>query len=270
MSNKREFEPIARAFMAGGPTQLADRVLESSLAEVHHTRQRRVLLRAPWRTPVMNIYAKLAAAAVVVVAVGALGVWVLSPGSSSTPVGAPPAPSASPSAPPEPSPSPEPNPSPTPPPTVPPLSGTFTSTLHGISLATPDGWTTQPATEAWDGAPFPDYGDPSVDLIHDPVRRGELWLMVASRPLGAADPAQWPADQLAALECVTVPLSVDGATGLIGAEFDRTDCSAVFVATGGRGYMIRLYDSTGLPGYDRAWFDEVLAAVDLRPEDAVD
>ena len=47
MSNKHEFEPIARAFMAGGPTQLADRVLESSLAEVHHTRQRRVLLRAP-------------------------------------------------------------------------------------------------------------------------------------------------------------------------------------------------------------------------------
>jgi hypothetical protein len=34
--------------------------------------------------------------------------------------------------------------------------------------------------------------------------------------------------------------------------------------------MIRLYDSTGLPGYDRAWFDEVLATVDLRPEDAVD
>ena len=89
MTNERDFDRIARAFMADGPTQLADRVLDSSLADVHHTRQRRVLLRAPWRTPVMNMYAKLAAAAVVVVAVGALGVWFLNPGSSSPPVGAP-------------------------------------------------------------------------------------------------------------------------------------------------------------------------------------
>jgi hypothetical protein len=271
MSNKREFEPIARAFMADGPKQLADRVLESSLAEVHHTRQRRVLVRAPWRTPVMNIYAKLAAAAVVVVAVGALGVWFLSPGSSSPAVGGPPASSTSPSAPPEPSPTPESSPTPSPMPSTPPLSGTFTSTVHGISLATPAEWTTQPATEAWDGAAFPDYGDPSVDLIYHPVRQGELWLMVASLPLGAADPDQWPADQLAGLGCVTVPLSVDGATGLIGATFDRTDCSAAFITSSGRGYLIRLYDSTGLQnGYGRTWFDEVLATVQLHPEDAVD
>jgi hypothetical protein len=95
--------------------------------------------------------------------------------------------------------------------------------------------------------------------------------MVASRPLGAADPAQWPADQFEAAGCsITVPVTVDGATGLIGADFTSTDCSVVFVATGGRGYHIRLYDSSGLPGYDRAWFDEVIATVDLRPEDAID
>ena len=270
MTNERDFDRIARAFMAEGTTQLADRVLERSLADVHHTRQRRALLRAPWRTPVMNIYAKLAAAAVVVVAVGALGVWFLDPGSSSAPVGGPPAVSASPAEPLEPSASPEPSPSSAPLRTPAPLSGSFTSTRHGISLATPAEWTTQPATEAWDGRPFPNYGDPDVDLIQHPVHQGELWLMVASKPLEAADADQWPADQLAALECVTVPLSVDGATGLIGATFDRTDCSAAFVTASGRGYMIRLYDSTGLPGYDRAWFDGVLATVDLRPEDAVD
>jgi len=266
MSNKREFEPIARAFMAGGPTQLADRVLESSLAEVHHTRQRRVLMRAPWRTPVMNIYAKLAAAAVVVVAVGALGVWFLSPGPSSAPVGAPPAPSAAPS----PSPTPGPNAVPSSGPTTPPLSGTFTSTRYGISLAIPDGWTTEPGTEAWDGAAFPNYGDPSVDLIHDPVRQGDLWLMVTS--LQAADPGIWPQDQFAGSGCSsTERVTVDGISGLIGSDFTSTDCSVVFVSTAiGRGYQIRLYDSSGLPGYDRAWFDEVLATVDLRPEDAVD
>jgi hypothetical protein len=271
MSNKREFEPIARAFMAGGPTQLADRVLESSLAEVHLTRQRRVLVRAPWRTPVMNIYAKLAAAAVVVVAVGALGVWFVSPGSSSAPVGGAPTPSASPTASLESSPTPEPTPTFDPEATVPPLSETFTSTRHGISLATPDGWTAQPATEAWDGAAFPNYGDPSVDLIYEPVRQGELWLMLASMPLGSVDPDQWPADQLAAAECtMPVPLSVDGASGVIGADFSSTDCSVAFVATGGRGYQIRFYNSIAPNGYDRAWFDTVLATVDLRPEDAVD
>ena len=268
MTNQPDFDPIARAFMASGPTQLADRVLERSLAEVHRKRQRRVLLWAPWRTPVMNIYAKLAAAAVVVVAVGALGVWFLSPGSSPS-VGAPPAESAPPSASPEPGSTPEPSLTPSPVETIEPLSETFTSSVHGISLATPEGWTAQPATEeAWNGAAFPNYEDPSVDLIFDPVHQGELWLMVAS--VAGADPDEWPAGQLAELGCVTVQVTVDGVSGLIGAEFDRTDCSAAFVIAGGRGYMIRFYDSTGGPGYDRAWFDEVLASVDLRPEDAID
>ena len=271
MSNKREFEPIARAFMAGGPTQLADRVLERSLAEVHHTPQRRALWWAPWRTPVMNIYAKLAAAAVVVVAVGALGVWFLSPGSSA-PVGGPAPVSASPSASLEPSQTPEPSATPTPLPTVPPLSGTFTSTRHGISLATPAGWTTRQATQAWDGEPFSNAEDPSVDLIQSPpLPEGSLWLMLASRPLDAADADQWAADQFEAWGCSsTEPVTVDGATGLVGADFQSSDCAVVFVTTGGRGYHIRLYDSSGLPWYDRAWFDEVLATVDLRPEDAID
>ena len=270
MSEKRDFEPIARAFMGTGPTQLADRVLERSLADVHHTRQRRVLVRAPRRTTVMNIYAKLAAVAVVVIAVGAVGVWLITPRSSTPAVGETPTQSASPSAPPESSPTPEPTPTYDPEATVPPLSETFTSTLHGISLATPSGWTTQPATEAWDGAAFPNYGDPSVDLIYEPVRQAELWLMLASMPLGSADPDQWPADQLEALGCITVPVTVDGATGLIGADFETSDCAAAFVTTGGRGYTIRFYNSIAPQGFDRAWFDEVLASVDLRPEDAVD
>ena len=46
------------------------------------------------------------------------------------------------------------------------------------------------------------------------------------------------------------------------------------VSAGGRGYMIDLYtsgDEAWLDSvYDRAWFMDVLAKVDLRPEDAVD
>jgi hypothetical protein len=276
MSTNREFEPIARAFMAAGPTQLADRVLESSLADVHHTRQRRGLRRAPWRTPVMNIYAKLAAAAVVVIAVGALGVWFLSPGSTSEPGGAP-DPSASPSEPSAPSALPPASPSPTPLPGIPapPLSETFTSATNGITLAVPEGWTTRPATEAWEGG-IPITDEATADAIHDPALEDHLLMSIASMPLGGADPDQWATDQYAsdfADECPDAePITVDGATGVIGAG----DCTPLlaFIAKGDRGYLILLRVSPDegwlAPVYDRAWFESVLATVQLRPEDAVD
>ena len=276
MNNERDFDRIARAFMAEGTTQLADRVLERSLADVHHTRQRRVLLRAPWRTPVMNIYTKLAAAAVVVVAVGALGVWILSPGSSSPGVGAAPGPSASPSGPSAPSASPRSSPSPTPLPGIPapPLSEEFTSARYGISLTAPAGWSTRPGTEAYEGG-TPLVSDSTADLIHDPLLQDHLVMQVASMPLGGADPGQWVADQIEAEAdwCPDAePITVDEAAGVIGAcdSYPRL----AFVAEGDRGYLIMLRVSGDepwlAPVYDRAWFEEVLATVQLRPEDAVD
>jgi hypothetical protein len=46
------------------------------------------------------------------------------------------------------------------------------------------------------------------------------------------------------------------------------------VTTAGRGYLIHLFSSPDDPAavapYDRAWFEEVLATVQLTPEDAVD
>ena len=272
MSNKRDFEPIARAFMAAGPIQLADRVLESSLAEVHHTRQRRVLLRAPWRTPVMNIYAKLAAAAVVVIAVGALGVVLLNPGSSSPGVGAAPGPSASPSGP---SPTLEPSPSPTPLPGIPapPLSDDYTSARFGITLAAPDGWITRPATEAWEGG-LPNTSETTADAIYDPVLQDHLHLTIASMPLGEANADQWATDRFEAeANCFdSEPIAVDGATGVIGAEACYPH--VLYVAKGDRGYLILLRISPDepwlAPVYDRAWFESVLATVQLTPEDAVD
>ena len=64
---------------------------------------------------------------------------------------------------------------------------------------------------------------------------------------------------------------MDGATGLIGAN----DCDiTVAVTTAGRGYWISLRtsndDPSAVASYDRAWFEEVLATVQLQPEDAVD
>ena len=46
------------------------------------------------------------------------------------------------------------------------------------------------------------------------------------------------------------------------------------MTTAGRGYWIQLFTSDDNPGavaaYNRTWFEEVLATVQLHPEDAVD
>ena len=61
------------------------------------------------------------------------------------------------------------------------------------------------------------------------------------------------------------------ASGLIGSE----GCDLAVVTTDGRGYWISLRasnddDPSAVAPYDRAWFEEVLATVQLHPEDAVD
>jgi len=65
----------AAAWLADGPTELADRVLDAALREVHLTKQRRAL-RVPWRFPQMPAFARsggLAAVALVaVIGAGAL------------------------------------------------------------------------------------------------------------------------------------------------------------------------------------------------------
>ena len=55
----------------------------------------------------------------------------------------------------------------------------------------------------------------------------------------------------------TEPITVDGGTGQIG-------CTLAAVTNAGRGYWIRLYTGDAAPAiYDGAWFEEVLATVQL-------
>ena len=62
----------------------------------------------------------------------------------------------------------------------------------------------------------------------------------------------------------TEPVAVDGGTGLMGPNL-------AVVITADRGYWIQIYTGDGAPAtYDLAWFEEVLATVQLHPEDAVD
>jgi len=249
------------------PQRAPDRVLEAALATIDTTRQRRTILRAPWRFPVMNAYPRLVVATVAVIAVGAIGLAVLGPGGGSQ-VGGP----ASPGLSPEPSPSPSPSatsratPSPTP---AAPLTQSFTSTLNGISMSYPEGWTTQAATEPWTGGGYL-FREPTADFLYDPTLTDHLFLTIASQPIGDSTPDEWVAEKLTLEECaVSEPIAVDGATGLIGAD----DCNVAAVTTDGRGYLIWLYtsgDEAWLSAtYDRAWFEEVLATVQLQPEDAV-
>jgi hypothetical protein len=189
-----------------------------------------------------------------------------SAGPGMTPTPPPAATPAPPSATADPSPSPAAS---TPP--APPLSETFTSTLHGISLSYPEGWTTQAATEPWTGEVL-FFRVPPADYLYDPTLTDHLFMAIASQPIGESTPDEWVAEKMTLEgECaVTEPIAVDGASGLIGAD---DDCNVAAVTTDGRGYLTWLYTSGDEAWlaitYDRAWFKDVLATVDLHPEDAV-
>lgn len=126
--------------------------------------------------------------------------------------------------------------------------------------------------EAFDSLARLEFGGIHADWLYDPNLESDLFLTAASQPIGDATPEEWVTEQMAGDEgcTATEPIAVDGATGLIGAD----DCSVVVVTTAGRGYWIQLYtsgdDPLAVAANDRAWFDEVLATVQLRPEDPVD
>jgi hypothetical protein len=154
----------------------------------------------------------------------------------------------------------------------PPLNQAFTSQVHGITLSYPEGWIARGATEPWRDRPgVPQFTDPGYDVLRDPVLDDRVFLDITSQPIGDATPADWLAAIPAGSGCTTAePITVDGAPGVIGAN----DCNVVWVTTAGRGYTIELFRSNDDPAavapYDRAWFEEVLATIQLQPGDAVD
>jgi hypothetical protein len=250
---------LADFYEAEAPPRAPDWVLGAVLETVDTTPQRRVRLPVPWRLPTMNTYAKWAIAAVVVVAVGAIGLAALRPGPAPNVGGQPnPSPTLSPS----PSPSPDPS-------APPPLNTPFTSTIHGISIKHPEGWVAVPATKPWVPGTETDFMGPEVDYIHDPVLLDHLFLGLRSQPLAGKTPDQWITDAVADPEgCDTKPtgsVTIDGADG-------RLCDSYAVVSKGDRGYTIRLYTSEEWLSnyYDEAWFRSVLGTIRLTPENAND
>lgn len=260
MTTRRDPDRLIQAFLLEGQTELADQVYDAVRSTVEHRRQR--VFIGPWRFPDMNKLVPIGLGAAAVIAVLFVGGRFLGtpnqPGAAPTPVPtATVAPSVA-----EPS---QPSGS------VSPLSQSFTSKLHGLSLSYPAGWTAQGATEPWpQGIGFPlSFEAPQVDWLYDPNLNAELFLAIASQPIGDATPDDWVAEQMASEEgcgAATVPVTVDGASGVVG----HPGCAIAVVTTAGRGYWIQLYTGASAPtGYDHAWFEEVVAGVQLHPEDAV-
>jgi hypothetical protein len=265
MTASRDPDRLIHAFMREGEDELQDQVYDAVRAEIEQKRQRVVI--GPWRLPDLNKIVAIglgAAAVVVALFVGAQLLGSPSGGLGGAPSQTPGASVAEPTATSEPSPSPI---------SAPPLTQSFTSTLHGYSVSYPEGWTAQAATEPWTESTFPlNFYLPHADLLYDPTRTDNLFLTIASQPIGDSTPEDWAAEQMASIEgCTTTePIAVDVATGLIGAD----DCTSAAVTTAGRGYWIQLHtsgdDELAIAPYDMAWFEEVLATLQLHPEDAVD
>ena len=241
-------------------------VLPTVLAAFPSIPQRRAS-RVPWRFPSMSTFAKLAVAAVVVIAVGTVGIIALQPGGGRT-VGT--APSVAPAPTPVATPAPTLSPSATAAPSMPPpLTERFTSPRNGISISYPAGWRTRPATQPWTTSLWPYFDLPTGDVMHGSLG-SNLFIALASQPLAGKTGDQWSADILAANDCVpTEPVTIDGASGLVGVE-----CNIAAVVLDGRAYVVVFYTS-GDEGwldevYDRAWFEQLLTTIDLHPEDAVD
>jgi hypothetical protein len=258
MSAKNDLERrVADFYATEDPGRAPDWLLESTLGTIDNTKQRRVLIRVPWRFQPMNIYAKLAVAAVVVIAVGAIGLAVMRPAPTPGVGGPGPSPSRSPSPSPAASTSPSPSPSP-----LPALTETFTSAIHGISVSYPAGWQVRPATEAWPEGALVQGESPFADIIYEKAS-DTPFIAVASQPLGGKTADAWATDYLANFApCTTEPVTVDGATGVLG---NCEDGPHALVSSANRGYLIWLYRVD-----DPSWFPGILATVQLHPEDAVD
>ena len=147
------------------------------------------------------------------------------------------------------------------------LTDTFQDGTHGILFSHPGSWVERQATEVWTTS-VPDYLSNAADVVHDPTRgEGNLWISVASQPLGDATPEAWAAETIALDDgcTATEPITVDGASGLVGAD----GCTRAAVTKDGQGYFFWLYTSGDDPSlaatYDQAWFKDVLATVQLQP-----
>jgi hypothetical protein len=250
-----------------GPEELPYQSFDAVRDRTELTRQRVVI--GPWRLPEMNKIVTIGLGAAAVVLAVVVGAQLFgSPGSGTGGPGGGPTATPGLTATPEPTATVEPSASPV---SAPVLDDSFTSAQHGYSVAYPSEWTTEAAVRPWTDATFPlSFAIPQVDFLYPPIIEEELFLAVASQPIGDSSPDAWLADQMASGEGCgtdTAPITIDGASGLVGTD----GCTVAVVTTAGRGYWIQLYTGDEAPEFDHAaWFGDILATVRLHPENAAD
>ncbi len=281
----RDPDSILAAWLDEGPTDLPDVTRRAILTALPTTPQARRGLLAPWRSTRMNMFARGAAVLVVaVIAIGALALFagprggVGGPSPSSVPSPAPSSASSTPSA-------------PASAPPLPTLDATFVSPSYGYQVKYPTGWTVTPGTAPWppDSARYP--GDPISDSIVRPAGGDRVRLSGASIALPSgmtmdqfrafASPLSAPfnSDPCTPVAPLPVPVTIDsqarpGASPQpVEAVVSINGCGAlaefggyiydVDVIAGGRGYTFTI-DGHITTADALAW----LATITLEPASA--
>ena len=282
MTTDRDFDRIAMAWLADGPEELPDRVIDATVDQIHLTRQRRAV-RPPWRLPTMTLPARVAA----FVAIGALilaGIAVVGSGGGLN----------------------GPSPSHTPAPSVaaavvptistrglPVLDTQFMSPRNGYNVWYPAGWTVQPATKSWYRGKEVRWGDPALDAIQTTDARfvaagqklaaGQTagqWLkaycLAGAKDAGQCDsvPQSWEPITIAALQYApgTLDPTTDAAAYI---DLDGVAAWPGTIAPGGK-----IFDAVVVSGstawaftldgdVDRPMFDAFLNKVNLLPASLV-
>jgi hypothetical protein len=133
--------------------------------------------------------------------------------------------------------------------------------MHGISISYPSGWKLQPATEPW-ATGIVQQDSPFADVIYE-KESDSPFIAIASQSLAGTNASRWATDRRCGPTDVPEdPVTVDGVAGRVA---DCGDGPRALVTTGNRGYFIWLYRVD-----DPEWFSEILATVQLHPEDALD
>lgn len=181
-----DFERVSQAWLAEGPTELADRVLAAVVVDIHRRHQRRTVFGVPWRFPAVNSIPRLLVAAAVIAVVGLGGLALIF-----RPASGPAAPSQ---LPPPGSPSPtlvaSPSPSSASPASPSRISLTpFTSTLLGYSVGLPNGWTQADVGENLPEELYPGPDSKLAERFESAAR--SPWLVVSSPLTSTLTPDQW-------------------------------------------------------------------------------
>jgi hypothetical protein len=258
--NENEFDLAARAWLDDGPTRMSDRAVLSALEEIHATRQRRALWPV-WRATPVSISARVAIAAVLVVAVGLLAGNLVPRQPNGSSVG-------------------NPSPSPTPAPAVdfPILTKTFVSPRNGFSIKHPDRVAITPAEQLMGGDNGFDvvetglaavFKGASAEFSYDFIAENDLsideWVddLISGAGHVAGMPGQSPGF-CGVPRSEQADITIDGQSGRIVECPTKIEATVVF---GGRAYYFTLtHDRVDA----RAVFDAFAATIDLTPETAID